>query len=102
MATTKKKHPARPADEIRPEQLEGGSELFVAVAYHYARWDDINGKIEILDEDDCDEVVVGVFTSERLYRIGVESVPCWLRVDWKTPMELMGPFPPSSGLNSSK
>lgn len=72
MATTKK-HLARPADEIRPEQLEGGSELFVAVAYHHARWDDVNGKIEILDEDDCDEVVVGVFTSERLYHIGVES-----------------------------
>jgi len=72
-ATARKKYPARPADEVRPEQLEGGSELFVAVAYHYAQWDGEAGSYEILDEDDCDEVVVGVFTSERLYRIGVEA-----------------------------
>lgn len=75
-ATAKKEHPKRTADEQRVEDLEAGSELFVAVAYHYAQWDageDAKGDVEILDEDDCDEVVVGVFTSERLYRIGVEA-----------------------------
>jgi hypothetical protein len=52
---------------------ETGDELFVAVAYHYAQWSGEDGDYEILDEEDCDEVVVGVFTSERLYRIGVEA-----------------------------
>lgn len=69
----KKDHPKRTPDEVRPEELEAGSELFVAVAYHYAQWDGEDGEYEVFDEDDCDEVVVGAFTSERLYRIGVEA-----------------------------
>lgn len=69
----KKDYPKRTPDEIRPEELEAGSELFVAVAYHYAQFDGEDGDWEILDEEDTDEVVVGIFTSERLYRIGVES-----------------------------
>jgi hypothetical protein len=74
MAATakKRKDPPRQPEEQRVEDLEAGSALFVAVAYHYARWDGEDGDCEILDEEDTDEVVVGVFTSERLYRIGVE------------------------------
>jgi len=73
MATAIKKYPVRTADEVRPEDLEAGSELFVAVAYHYAHWSGEDGDYEIHEESDCDEIIVGVFTSERLYRIGVEA-----------------------------
>lgn len=73
MASTKRNDPKRTPDEQKVEDLEAGSELFVAIAYHYAQWDGESGDVEILDEDDKDEVVVGVFTSERLYRIGVEA-----------------------------
>lgn len=72
-ATARKPQPARTPDEQKVEDLEAGSELFVAVAYHYAQFDGEDGDWEILDEDDTDEVIIGVFTSERLYRIGVES-----------------------------
>lgn len=76
MATAIKKDcPKRTAGEQRAEDLEAGSELFVVIAYHYAQWSGDGGEYEynILDEDDCDEIIVGAFTSERLYRIGVEA-----------------------------
>lgn len=74
-AAAKKRRTQMPEPgEQRVEDLDAGSELFVAVAYHYAQWDEGSpGNYEILDEDDCDEIVVGVFTSERLYKIGVEA-----------------------------
>ncbi len=79
--TKRKKYPTRQPGEQRAEDLEAGSELFVAIAYHYAQWDaafDETGEnpkpdsVEVLDEDDTSEVIVGVYTNERLYRIGVE------------------------------
>lgn len=68
--------PERTADEPQVKDLEWGSELIVATAYHYAQWDageDAKGEVEILDDSDFHEVIVGVFTSPRLAKIGAET-----------------------------
>jgi hypothetical protein len=53
--------------------VESGDELFVAVAYHHASWSGENGEYEIDEDFGTNEVVVGVFTSEKLYKVGVEA-----------------------------
>lgn len=54
-------------------KVETGEGLFVGIAYHWASWEGAGGDYDIDEEGGTDEVVVGVFTTIELAKVGCEA-----------------------------